>query len=350
MKFSIIIPIFNAEKYILESVSSVLNQTYKDFEIILVDDGSSDSSAKICDALADEYNTTIKVVHQENKGQILSRCVGAEVAQGEYCVYLDADDLLYVNCLEKLADVIADFSKPDIVIYNFERLASSGEKICKPIPLKSGFVYEEEQKNQIYNILMSGSMLNSMCNKCVRRESLVGCYEQFTKYQSLRCGEDRLQVLESVTRANSILFIEDVLYCYRLFDGSITRNFDISQIDKFNMGKLYEAENAYLLKWGLNSEEWQKKLENRFLNETIYIFSKFYERAKNNKDRTLIVDYDWESFIPSTFSVVELKKYNSETIELYEKIIEKKYLLVRLYFFKKSVYKNYKKLKSKVTK
>lgn len=350
MKFSIIIPIFNAEKYIRESVSSVFDQTYKDFEIVLVDDGSTDKSAEICDSLANEFSGIIKVIHQVNKGQLFSRCAGAEVAQGEYCIYLDADDLLSENCLEKLADVIDVFSKPDMVIYNFIRLSSSGEKNCKRIPLESNFVYEGDDKSQIFNVLISGPTLNSMWNKCVKRECLTDCVEKFSKYQSLRCGEDRIQVLESVTRAGRILFIDDELYCYRLFDGSITRNFNVSQINKFNMKILYEAESSYLSKWGMDTEYWQEKLSNKALNETIYTFLNFYKNAANNVQRKQIVDYDWSSFLPSGFSLEELKNTDSFQCKLYKMIIEKKYTAIKLYFLKSTICKSLRNAKRSVVK
>lgn len=345
MKFSIIIPIFNAEKYIHESVASVLDQTYKDFEIVLVDDGSTDKSAEICDSLANEFNGIIKVIHQVNKGQLLSRCAGTEVAQGDYCVYLDADDLLNLNCLEKLANVIDEFSKPDIVIYNFVRLNSSGEKIFNQINLENNFVYEGEDKNKIFSILMSNSMLNSMCNKCVKRECLSDCIENFSKYQSLRCGEDRIQVLEAVTRADRILFIDDALYCYRLFDGSVTRNFDISQINKFNMKILYEAENRYLSKWGMVTEEWQEKLNYKVLNETLYTFSNFYETAKSKENRKTVIDFDWDVFLPENYTLDKLSISSSEKVKVYNKIKQKKYLWIRIYFFMKTVYKNLRNIK-----
>lgn len=345
MKFSIIIPIFNAEKYIHESVASVLNQTYKDYEIILVDDGSIDKSAEICDSLVNEFSGIIKVIHQKNKGQLLSRCAGVEAAQGDYCVCLDADDLLDLNCLEKLADVINEFLKPDIVIYNLVRLNSSGENIFNQIDLENNYVYEGEDKNKIFNILMSNSMLNSMCNKCVKRECLSDCIEEFSEYQSLRCGEDRIQVLEAVARADRILFIDDALYCYRLFDGSITRNFDFSQINKFNMKILYEAESRYLSKWGMVTEEWLEKLNYKVLNETLYTFSNFYKNAKSKKDRKMVIDFDWDIFLPENYALDKLSASSSEKVKVYNKIKQKKYLWIRMYFLKKTVYKILRNIK-----
>lgn len=91
MRFSIIIPVYKVERYLREAVGSVLAQTYDDYEIILVDDGSPDTCPKICDDLA-ENNTRIKVIHKPNGGLSDARNAGTEVAIGDYIIYLDSDD------------------------------------------------------------------------------------------------------------------------------------------------------------------------------------------------------------------------------------------------------------------
>ena len=348
VKFSVIIPVYNAEQYIEECANSVLHQTYKDFEVVLVDDGSTDKSGSICDCLKRQYGSKIKVVHQENKGQLLSRCVGVEKAQGEYCVFVDADDIFYEKSLEILSKTIDEYSSPDIIGYKLEKLSQLGEKICRDIPLECNVIYSQASKKIVYEKLMLTAALNSMCNKCIKRACLVGCEERFLEYKSLRCAEDRLQVLESVTRAQTIVFINETLYCYRLFSGSVTRNFHISQIEKINMNLLYFAEKDYLRKWELDYDYWVVALKNRWLNETIYTFSNFYENAKNSADRKAIVNYDWDSFLPGDFSIEEVKGGNANSVLLYKKIKEKDYTFLRLYFLKKLIYKKYKKIKARI--
>lgn len=347
MKFSVIIPVYNAEKYIEECVNSVLHQSYKDFEIVLVNDGSTDKSGSICDCLQKQHES-IRVIHQENKGQLLSRCAGAENAQGDYCIYVDADDIIYENCLEILSKAIDRFSNPDIIGYKLEKISSSGDKICRVIPLECNIIYKDESKKYVYEKLITTVSLNSMCNKCIKRECLVDCEEKFLEYKSLRCAEDRLQVLECITCAQTIVFIDESLYCYRLFDGSVTRNFEVSQVEKLNMKLLYNAEKIYLKDWGFDLSSYKNILENRWLNETIYTFSNFYENAKNNADRKAIVNYDWDSFLPDDFSVEKLRDGNANSILLYKKIKEKDYVFLRLNFLKKAMYKKYKNLKARI--
>ena len=100
-KISIIVPVYNVEKYLRKCVDSILNQTFKDFELILVDDGSIDTSGKICD----EYNlkdNRIKVIHKENGGLSSARNAGLDIAQGEYIGFVDSDDWIELDMYEEL--------------------------------------------------------------------------------------------------------------------------------------------------------------------------------------------------------------------------------------------------------
>lgn len=350
MKFSVIIPIYNAEKYINESVESVLSQTYKDFEIVLVNDGSVDNSGAICDSLKEKYTPIIKVIHQENKGQLLSRCAGAELSQGDYCVFLDADDLLYNNCLKILSEAINKFDNPDIIGYRLEKLGVSGKKQDRDVPLDFDVTYADDFKRYVYEKLVTTSLLNSMCNKCIKRDVLLGCANVLNRYSSLRCAEDRLQVLECVTKANEIVFINEVLYCYRLFNGSVTRSYDISQVSKFNMKILCEAEKSYLEKWGLNTPDWNRKIEASFLNKAMYTFCDFYENLGNSKQRTQLIRYNWSGFVPEEYldRLDENPNVSDAYKTLWRYVLSKDYLKIKVFFNKKSAYKKLRDIKRKL--
>lgn len=111
--FSIIIPIYNVEPYLKRCVDSVLAQTYTNYEIILVDDGSPDNCGQICDEYASQYDN-ITVVHQENKGLSAARNVGMDLAQGEYIIFIDSDDWVEPHMCESLENVID--SNPEIIV------------------------------------------------------------------------------------------------------------------------------------------------------------------------------------------------------------------------------------------
>ena len=101
VKISVIVPVYNAEKYLNRCVNSILQQTFSDFEIILVDDGSEDQSRNICDEYA-KKDKRIKVIHQQNRGQAAARNRGVSCATGEWVVFVDADDMIHQQMLECL--------------------------------------------------------------------------------------------------------------------------------------------------------------------------------------------------------------------------------------------------------
>lgn len=106
-EISVIIPVYKCEQYIESCVDSILNQTYRDFEIILVDDGSPDNSGKICDELAEKYNK-ITVLHQENQGQSAARNNGVEIARGKWLCFVDCDDSVHPRMLEALYNAVTE--------------------------------------------------------------------------------------------------------------------------------------------------------------------------------------------------------------------------------------------------
>ena len=118
LRFSIIIPVYNVEKYLGECIDSVLGQTFKDYEIILCDDGSTDGSGKICDFYRDSCsNGTVRVLHDINAGAAIARNRGIDAARGEYILFLDSDDFYIENTfLQMLSDKISE-EKPDVLLF-----------------------------------------------------------------------------------------------------------------------------------------------------------------------------------------------------------------------------------------
>ena len=117
MKFSFIIPVYNVAQYLDECIKSVLRQSYKDYEIVLVDDGSTDGSEKLCDKYASEYER-IRVIHQKNAGVSVSRNVGIQAAKGEYFIFIDSDDVWIGDKLGLLAEKTKE--EPDIIAFEYQ--------------------------------------------------------------------------------------------------------------------------------------------------------------------------------------------------------------------------------------
>lgn len=113
-------PVYNVKKYLNESVESVLNQTYRNLELIIVDDGSTDGCYEMCENYR-KLDPRCKVIHQENKGLLLARRAGIKVASGDYLINVDSDDKCSLSMLGELAAIINN-KAPDMIIYNYSKL------------------------------------------------------------------------------------------------------------------------------------------------------------------------------------------------------------------------------------
>ena len=228
MKFSILTPVYNVEKYIAECIESVINQTYTDFEFILVDDGSPDNSPEICDEYA-QKDSRIKVIHKENGGLISARRAAIAAASGEYCVFLDSDDYLDINALEVINKKTEETSC-DCVCYGFNRVNDQGSVLWRSNDTEEKIVNE---KRELYKIIFTNHAFNSLGRKAVRRELLSA---DFSKYYHVSMGEDLLQSIEILKNSKSVAFTTENLYNYRINLSSITRTVSINNyIDDFTV-------------------------------------------------------------------------------------------------------------------
>lgn len=165
--FSIIVPIYNVEDYLEECVESIVNQTFKDYEIILVDDGSQDKSGLLADELAKEY-PNIMVIHKENGGLSSSRNVGIQNAKGEYILFVDSDDKLSdADALQRISDNI---DNKEIVLLGFEKWYSDNSvaAIVKDVKFDGSNIDEV-----IFNLIKGNNFVSSACNKCISRDFLI---------------------------------------------------------------------------------------------------------------------------------------------------------------------------------
>ena len=223
IKFSILVPVYNVERYISECIESVLNQNYSDFELLLVDDGSTDKSGDICREYAIR-ETRITSYHMKNYGIVHARRFGIEKASGDYYIFLDSDDTLKKNALEVIADTITKY-KCDTVIYGFERVYD-GRIISQ--------TYDSEEvclkdKKDIYNRVFFELDKNAMWRKAVKADVFKDL--DYSLYYHIKMGEDLLQSLEIYHNSKTVAFISDILYEYRMNPQSITHTNTRTNID-----------------------------------------------------------------------------------------------------------------------
>jgi len=223
--FSVIIPVYNVEKYLMQCVESVLNQTYKNYEIVMIDDGSTDSSPSICDNLAKQYSN-ISVYHQKNSGLIATRRFGISKAKGTWIVHLDSDDCLREETLETLNSKITKYPKVDCMIVGIERFV---DKIPAADSDRFGKESYFEDKNKILRKILFDASYNSLVRKIAKRD-LVGI-DDLSPYYHIQLGEDLVQTLEVLKYCNNFLFISDLLYMYRINPNSMTRTIDYSKMN-----------------------------------------------------------------------------------------------------------------------
>ena len=136
---SIIVPVYNVDKYLKQSVDSILSQTYKNLEIILVDDGSTDCSGKICDEFA-EKDCRVKVIHKANGGQGKARNCGIEISSGKYLSFLDSDDFMESGCIEELYRILED-RKADVSVCSYNYVSDDGKFVKKFISEEGEHTY-----------------------------------------------------------------------------------------------------------------------------------------------------------------------------------------------------------------
>lgn len=214
MRFSIIIPVYKVEKYLPQCVDSVLNQTYKDFELILVDDGSPDSCPAICDDYARSDNR-IKVIHKPNGGLSDARNAGLEIASGDYILFLDSDDWWVNNrSLEKISEVI-DKNNSEIIVFGIEKFnTSSKEYFDIRTPSLSGELSTRDS-------VTSGIYVACACDKVVKRTIIETSGLRFRKGQ---LSEDIEWCIHLLHGCRKITVLPELVYAYRQNDQSISHN------------------------------------------------------------------------------------------------------------------------------
>ncbi len=171
MKVSVIIPVYNVKPYLERCVQSVLGQTYKDIEIILVDDGSTDGSGQLCDELAAEHSQ-IRVIHQENQGLSAARNIGIQQATGEYIVFVDSDDEWLLK--EGLQKIVQTAKKDtDLVIFKAVHIYKGEKQVFTPDYDKKN-IDKLDNAEAVFAHLVNTQQFNmSACFLLIRREMLI---------------------------------------------------------------------------------------------------------------------------------------------------------------------------------
>lgn len=204
MKLSIIIPVYNCEKYLPNCLESVLNQTWKKFEVILINDGSEDCSGQICEDYAKKDNR-IKVIHQDNHGVSYARNVGLKVATGDVISFIDGDDILESNMYELLIKAMQEY-ETDISHCGYKHIV--GQEVRLVHDTKCVLI---QSQTEALDCLVGGRIFGGgLWSKLFRKELLDG----ITFKENLKINEDILFNFEAFRKAKKTVFIDYALYNY----------------------------------------------------------------------------------------------------------------------------------------
>ncbi len=219
---SVIVPIFRVEKYLKTCVDSICRQTYKNLEIILVDDGSDDGSPAICDELAKE-DERIRVIHKENGGLSHARNAGIDIATGEYLMFIDSDDVIGEHMVVGLHNILTE-NQADMALCDFIKF-TEGESPEFSFNEEAAFVWD---KGQAFAQLYGNRMLQMTVawNKLYKRELF-----QEIRYPNGKCHEDEFVIHHLIDKAEKVAYTPAKWYGYLQRKDSIMGGFSLRNLE-----------------------------------------------------------------------------------------------------------------------
>lgn len=253
---SVIVPIYNVADYLPQCIDSICAQTYKNIEIILVDDGSTDSCPLICDRYADA-DERVKVIHKTNGGLVSARKAGLMAAHGEFVSCIDSDDWIEPDMIEKLMGMCCNTHADIIAFAGYEEC--EGYQGIKKNSMEEGLYQTKQQLERLYGkMLMNGTFFEhgistSIWNKAFKKDVLEK--HQMNVPDEVSYGEDTACVYPCMLSADSVYVTNMPMYHYRMRQGSITRG---TKVGKENFRVLYQylkaCFDAYVQKDVLNMQ------------------------------------------------------------------------------------------------
>ena len=263
MKISVIIPIYNAGKFIRKCLESVVNQMFTDFEVICIDDGSTDESSAIPSEYASRYKN-ITVVQQKNMGQGPTRNRGVSLAVGKYIKFVDADDYLHLDALQILYET-AERTKADIIVSKAFCVNETGDNIS-PLKMWNSLIGNYSRQEFINIDFFNNACSPVLWDKLIRADIAKICLSP-----SLKRGQDFVTLIKYVSLSDNIFFIENRLYYYRHHGSSImatpesretiTTDFITEQFAINVMRNYFQDTKAYSFYCKRIQQEWIDRVE-----------------------------------------------------------------------------------------
>lgn len=239
---SIIVPVYNVEDYINETIQSVLKQTYEYIELIIVDDGSTDNSLKVAQSYQSK-DTRVKVYSQSNSGVSIARNKGITLAKGEYILFLDSDDHIEANTVEVLLE--AHQRQDELIIFGYYTHQPNGQVIIKPNNQKDLALNLHELSHSFWDYYEIG-VTNSPVNKLY--EASIIKEHQLSFPDDIRMGEDLIFNLSYFSKIKTIRIINQTLYHYIIHENQATAKIDLNI--STNMMPYLSAIEVFIMEYG----------------------------------------------------------------------------------------------------
>ena len=218
-KISVIVPVYNVERYIHECIDSILNQTFKEFELILIDNGSIDNSGKICDDYGKRDNR-IKVIHTENVGVSVARNIGLKAAIGEYIMFIDSDDYIE-KCTLMNSYSIAQMYNADIVMFALKLIYEHSNNKDEVVSYNKYDDIEIYSNKEVIKKYLTHEIRGYVWNRLVKREILIRNNIVFPI--GVGYGEDIFVTLETISAAQKVVLMNEAMYNYRQRKDSMSK-------------------------------------------------------------------------------------------------------------------------------
>lgn len=275
---SVIIPVYNVENTLDRCLKSVLAQNFKDYEIILVNDGSQDNSGFICDKYAKEYSF-IRVIHKDNEGLGPTRNRGVEEAKGKYIYHCDSDDWISPDLLQKCYDA-AEKNDANIVVFGYTIFTEEDElKQYQVISAPKAFYRTaDEAKTFFVEQFPNSFIVQSACNRFIKRTFLL---ENDIWFKPFRRCQDVVFSLDLFDRATNVLCIEESYYNYIITPGVYKgRSFDEMLSIYLDV---YDYISGSMKKWGVWTEENRARITTLYMSHVANYASYYVINKSKNK-------------------------------------------------------------------
>lgn len=280
---SVVVPIYNVKDYLVDCINSIRNQTYMNLDIILVDDGSTDDSAQICDEMAHQ-DERISIIHKDNGGLSDARNVGLKVSKGEFIIFIDSDDLISKTMIEEMVESITE-NNADISACSFRTFEDSNDiSFLDNLEMKTSVVEGKELVARLYRGEY-GDIAFTAWNKLYKKRIFI---ENGIEYPIGKLYEDTFTTFKLLYKAKQVALINEQLYYYRIRKGSIMNSY----ITKKKTIDWIDADReAPLFFKRVNESDLYNLSVNAFFKSEILFYKKMNEDTEKGCKEYLLNEY-----------------------------------------------------------